>query len=193
MLRTCYLLSRPGPTTCAARPSECSLHRLLFTTHFHGSALQPNQFQAMPKTPIPVLSDEEIKAAATFVVKRFRKFHKRSTESQTQTQQSQSLSSSAAPLLRATAKAPGLPVPPHCNPDLPLRISDPPIALARQRRRQACSPYATHCIGWSSAATAAIQRRLRAASHRRRAMPTASSDTAQPSLARPCITGTAVH
>ena len=129
MLRTCYLLSRPGPTTCAARPSECLLHRLLFTTRFHCSALQPNQFQAMPKTPIPVLSDEEIKAAATFVVKRFRKFHKHSTESQTQTQQSQSLSASAAPLLRATAKAPGLPVPPHCNPDLPLRISDPPIAL----------------------------------------------------------------
>ena len=129
MLCTSYLPSRPGPPTSSARLSECIIASppFLHTLSPLSTAAQP--VQAMPKTPIPVLSDEEIKAAATFVVKRFRKFHKHSTESHIQTQQSQSPSSLAAPLLQATAKAPGLPVPPHCNPDLPLRISDPPIAL----------------------------------------------------------------
>ena len=63
-----------------------SLHQQLSQ---HGAAAK--LVQAMPKTPIPVLSDEEIQAAATFVVKRFRKFHKRSAESQTRNQQVKAL------------------------------------------------------------------------------------------------------
>ena len=125
---TSYLPSRPGPSTSAAlRVHSCIASFLRQQLSQLGAAAE--LVQAMPKTPSPVLSDEEIQAAATFVVKRFRKFHKHSTESQTPHQQSQSPSSAVAPLLRSTAKAPGLPVPPHCNPDLPLRISDPPIAL----------------------------------------------------------------
>ena len=79
--------------------------------------------QIMPKLPIPVLSDEEIKEAATFVVKRFRKFR-----------QSEKADSNATPtesqflapfvFIPASSKAPGLPVPPQSGqPGTPLRAT----------------------------------------------------------------------
>ena len=115
----------PGSDSSSSTALRVQLHFTLALQVYVTAHTAAQVVQAMPKHPIPILSDEEIQAAATFVVKRFlRKFHKHGAVSQIQ-----SSSAAVSPLLRSTAKAPGLPVPPHCNPDLPLRISDPPIAL----------------------------------------------------------------
>ena len=84
----------------------------------------------MPKTPIPVLSDEEIKATATFVVKRFRKFKQQPCEDAAKHRIALPQANiTRPPLLQASAKSPGMPVPPHCNPDQQPRLSQPQIQV----------------------------------------------------------------
>ena len=82
----------------------------------------------MLKLPIPVLSDEEIKEAATFVVKRFRKF-RQSEKADSNATPAESQSSTSFVFIPASSKAPGLPVSTHCNPDNPVRLSEPPVQL----------------------------------------------------------------
>ena len=80
----------------------------------------------MPKTPIPVLSDEEITATASFVVKRFRKFKQQQCEDASKHSAAQEQVDAPRPLLlQASAKSPGMPLPPHCNPDILPTLSQP--------------------------------------------------------------------
>ena len=82
----------------------------------------------MPKLPTPVLADEEIKEVATFVVKRFRKFLQ-SEKADSNATPTESQSSTSFVFIPASSKAPGLPVPTHCNMDNPVRLSEPPVQL----------------------------------------------------------------
>ena len=97
----------------------------------------------MPKTPIPVLSDEEIRETASFVVKRFRKFKQQNHDGSAKSggtvenvtaQQSDALRSAGVPapkLWQVSTKSPGMPLPPHCNPDSSPRLSQPPVRKSK--------------------------------------------------------------